>query len=148
MTPFEALKPVNKFENRDKAVSRIWEAIQKLAPAAQQGERDAPPEAARKQKTTPKKSALKTRKTGQAAKRKGNRKAAKDVPAREGSKKQIVIDLLSRKSGATLPDIAKATGWQNHSIRGFISGALNRKMGLTIESSKNEAGERTYRLGK
>jgi hypothetical protein len=45
-------------------------------------------------------------------------------------------------------EIAKATGWQNHSIRGFISGTLGKKMGLTVEASKNDAGERTYRLVK
>ena len=45
-------------------------------------------------------------------------------------------------------EIAKATDWQNHSIRGFISGTLGKKMGLTVESSKNDAGERTYKLAK
>jgi len=65
---------------------------------------------------------------------------------REFSKKAIVLDLLRRKEGATLAEIAKATDWQNHSIRGFISGNLTKQMGLTIESTKNEAGERTYRI--
>jgi hypothetical protein len=64
----------------------------------------------------------------------------------EFSKKPVVLDLLRRKDGATMAEIAKATDWQNHSIRGFISGNLTKKMGLVIESSKNEAGERTYRL--
>ena len=67
---------------------------------------------------------------------------------RDGSKKGIVMELLRRKEGATLAEIAKATDWQNHSIRGFISGQLTKKMGLTVESSKNEAGERTYKLAK
>ena len=44
-----------------------------------------------------------------------------------------------------MAEIAKATDWQNHSIRGFISGQLTKKMGLTVESSRNEAGERVYR---
>ena len=66
----------------------------------------------------------------------------------EFSKKAVVIDLLRRKDGATLAEIAKATDWQNHSIRGFISGTLGKKMGLTVESAKNEAGERTYRIAK
>ena len=47
-----------------------------------------------------------------------------------------------------MAEIAKATDWQNHSIRGFISGQLTKKMGLTVESTKNEAGERTYRIAK
>jgi len=42
--------------------------------------------------------------------------------------------------------MAKATDWQNHSIRGFISGTVSKKMGLAIESSKNDAGQRTYRI--
>jgi hypothetical protein len=47
-----------------------------------------------------------------------------------------------------MAEIAKATDWQNHSIRGFISGNVTKKMGLAVESSKNEAGERTYRIAK
>ncbi len=76
-----------------------------------------------------------------------SRKAAKtaSVP-REFSKKAIVLDLLRRKEGATLAEIAKATDWQNHSIRGFISGNLTKKMGLKVESTKNDAGERVYRI--
>jgi hypothetical protein len=54
--------------------------------------------------------------------------------------------LLRRENGVTLAEIARATAWQNHSIRGFISGALTKKMGLEVESTKNEAGERTYRI--
>jgi len=67
---------------------------------------------------------------------------------REFSKKSIVLDLLRRPKGATMAEIAKATDWQNHSIRGFISGNLTKKMGLTVESTKNEAGERTYKIAK
>jgi hypothetical protein len=55
---------------------------------------------------------------------------------------------MRRKDGATMAEIAKATDWQNHSIRGFISGTLTKKMGLTVESTKNLAGERTYRVAK
>jgi hypothetical protein len=58
----------------------------------------------------------------------------------------MVLELLRRKDGATIGEIAKATNWQNHSIRGFISGTITKKMGLTVESTKNEAGERTYRI--
>jgi hypothetical protein len=45
-------------------------------------------------------------------------------------------------------EIAKAIDWQNHSIRSFISGTPGKKMGLTVESSQNDAGERTYKLAK
>ncbi len=71
---------------------------------------------------------------------------ATDGQPREGSKKAIVLDLLRRKDGATMAEIAKATDWQAHSIRGFISGNLTKKMGLVVESAKNEAGERVYRI--
>jgi hypothetical protein len=83
--------------------------------------------------------------------KKAIKKAAKvKEPAvpRAFSKKSIVLDLLRRNDGATLAEIAKATNWQNHSIRGFISGTLAKKMSLIIESAKNEAGERTYRTAK
>ena len=72
-------------------------------------------------------------------------KAVKDA-ARTGSKTAIVLELLKRKDGATLAEIAKATDWQNHSIRGFISGQVTKRMGLKVESMKNDAGERTYRV--
>ena len=65
-----------------------------------------------------------------------------------GTKKEIVLELLRRKDGATIADIAKAAQWQNHSIRGFISGTVSKKMGLAIESSKSDVGERTYRIAK
>src|SRR5688572_12121316 len=51
-----------------------------------------------------------------------------------------------REEGGTIAEIAKATGWQNHTIRGFISGTVTKKMGLTVESVKDELGDRTYRL--
>ena len=51
---------------------------------------------------------------------------------------------MKRKEGATLAEIAKATGWQNHSIRGFVSGHVTKKLGLNVESTKTEAGERSY----
>ncbi len=75
-------------------------------------------------------------------------KAKTAATPREGSKKQIVIELLSRKGGATMDEITEATGWQKHSIRGFISGTLMKKMDLPIASLKNEGGERVYRLEK
>jgi hypothetical protein len=53
---------------------------------------------------------------------------------------------VRRENGVTLAEIARATDWQNHSIRPFISGSLTKKMGLNVESTKNEAGERTYRI--
>ena len=57
-----------------------------------------------------------------------------------------MLEFLRRKEGATIAEIAKTTDWQNHSIRGFISGTIAKKMGLAVESSKNESGERNYKI--
>ena len=65
-------------------------------------------------------------------------------PARDGSKAAKVLDLLKRPDGVTLKDLTKATGWQAHSVRGFLSGAIRKKMGLAVTSTKAEDGERTY----
>jgi len=65
---------------------------------------------------------------------------------RARSKTAHVLDLLKRPGGATLKNIMEDTGWQAHSVRGFISGTLGAKMGLTVESAKGEGGERTYSL--
>lgn len=66
----------------------------------------------------------------------------------EGSKKAQVLELLGRKHGAALAEIMKATNWQAHTVRGFISGTLIKKAGLAVESFQNEAKDRCYRLGK
>jgi hypothetical protein len=58
------------------------------------------------------------------------------------------LELLKQPNGATLAELMAATQWQAHSVRGFISGTLGKKMGLEVESTKSEAGERTYRLAK
>ena len=86
-----------------------------------------------------------------AAKKSKSIKTAKSAKAKRSSKpkdtkKERVLELLRRKEGATIAELAKATDWQNHSIRGFISGTLNKKMGLKVESVKNEGEERTYRI--
>ena len=63
-----------------------------------------------------------------------------------GSKTANILDLIQREGGATLAEIMEATGWQAHSVRGFISGTLGKKMGLTVESVKGEDGQRTYSI--
>jgi hypothetical protein len=66
--------------------------------------------------------------------------------AREGSKTATILDLLKRPGGATAKELLKATGWQPHSLRGFISGTLGKKMGLTVTSTNSEDGERNYSI--
>ena len=72
--------------------------------------------------------------------------AAAEPKTRAGSKTAQVLDMLKRPCGATPKAIMADTGWQAHSVRGFISGTLGKKMGLAVESSKGEGGERTYSL--
>ena len=64
--------------------------------------------------------------------------------ARDGSKTAKLLDLLKRPGGATSKELIKATGWLPHSVRGFLSGTVGKKMGLTVTSTKGEDGERTY----
>jgi hypothetical protein len=75
-----------------------------------------------------------------AAKR-GKATATESAPAekptpRAGTKQALMIDLLRRPEGATVEQIAEVTGWQKHTIRGAISGALKKKLGLTIETTR------------
>jgi hypothetical protein len=65
---------------------------------------------------------------------------------RKGTKTGKILGLLQRPGGATLKELCKATAWQAHSVRGFLSGALKKKMGLRIDSAKRDDGERTYRV--
>ena len=69
---------------------------------------------------------------------------AKIEGVRDGSKTAKVMDLLKRPHGATMKELMKATGWQPHSVRGFLSGTLGRKMRVSVTSVKSEDGERTY----
>jgi hypothetical protein len=69
---------------------------------------------------------------------------AKSKVARDGSKTAQILDLLKRPEGATSKVLMKATGWLPHSVRGFLSGTVGKKMGLTVVSTKGEGGERTY----
>jgi hypothetical protein len=110
--------------------------------------------AAEAPKTTQKASAAKRARNVAPKKAKSGKKAtpAKKAPkgakkatgARDGSKASKVLELLKRPGGATAKELMKATGWQPHSIRGFLSGTVSKKMGLAVTSTKGEDGERTY----
>ena len=67
-------------------------------------------------------------------------------PSRPGSKAAAVIALLKAKRGATIPEIMEATGWQSHSVRGFLAGSLRKWHGLDVISEKRDGEDRRYRL--
>jgi len=67
-------------------------------------------------------------------------------PAAAKTKQQICLDLLNRPQGATIEELEAATGWQQHSVRGFLAGAVKKKLGLTLLSEKPDAGPRHYRI--
>ena len=106
------------------------------------------PPATSKAKSNPRAKAAKRTK-------KAKRTTTKPKPARKtvraaserSNKKAGVIALMQRSKGATLAEIMETTGWQAHTVRGFVS-LLASKGGLTIESSKNNAGDRTYKTAK
>lgn len=64
---------------------------------------------------------------------------------RDNTKQAKVLELLRRPEGATIAQMVKATGWQPHTVRGALAGALKKRLGLEIKSEKPEDGERVYR---
>jgi hypothetical protein len=133
VAPFDELKPVKKFTNRKAAVARIWHAVARLSPDGAEPATDVAPTKAKSKKSPA--------------------KAPRRAPAKKGAtearsnKKAEVIAMMKRPKGATLAEIVEATGWQNHTVRGFVS-ILGSKGGQRIESSKNATGERSYRIAK
>jgi hypothetical protein len=97
--------------------------------------RVAPSKPKSRKKTTP------ARKPSKAPK---NATSAKAGGARKGSKTAKVLDLLKRRGGATKKELMRATGWMPHSVRGFISATVGKKMGLTVDSTKAKDGQRSY----
>jgi hypothetical protein len=137
-------------------------ATEKPAAPAAQGAHAAPEKASSKRAATRKKGAPDARKTAKGRKTKaaapkkgakaGNRAvkptAAKKASApRAESKGAKIIEMIGRAKGATLAEIMNAVQWQAHSVRGFISTA-GKKHGIKIESMKNEAGNRSYKIAK
>ena len=121
------------------------------AAVAEPGAHVAPEKTSSKKGATKKKRAPKAPNTAKAAAPKkearAGKKAAAKPAAERANKKAEVIALMKRAKGVTLAEIMEATGWQKHTVRGFVS-TLGSKGGEKIESSKNAAGERTYKIAK
>jgi hypothetical protein len=117
--------PVARFASRRLALTRIWDSVAMLGvetgtpAAAVSAPEQVVPEASRK-----------------------SRKAARAV-----SRTDAILALLRRPEGAGLHEILEATGWQAHSVRGFISGTVRKKMKLNVISERDENGLRQYRIG-
>jgi len=75
-----------------------------------------------------------------------SRSPRKRPVTREGTKTTQVRELLKQTGGATIKELMNKTDWQAHTIRGFLSGTIRKKLGLTVESTRGEHGERTYSL--
>ena len=142
------VEPVKSFKSAKAAAGRIWSRIQTLgespepkAPSAKPARRVAPskPQSTKKA-TSPKKGPKGSQKSPKAGK--------KADSARPGSKTAAVLALLQRAKGATLTEIMQATSWQAHSVRGFVSGTLGKKMGLTVSSIKRADGARVYSIAR
>lgn len=122
------------------------------AAVAEQGAHVAPEKASSKKGATQKKGAPKGQKAAE-GKAKTGKNAAKPAHAKEAStpraesKGAKILELIGRPKGAALAEIVKATDWQAHSVRGFLSTAA-KKHGLKIESTKTEAGDRVYQIRK
>jgi len=125
-------------EQATKPAAREPKATAK-ATVAPRKPRVAPTKGKSGKKATPAKKAPKGAKSAKPAK-------AAAAGARPGSKTAKILDLLKRPGGATSKELMKATGWQPHSVRGFLSGTVGKKMGLAVNSAKGEDGERTYSI--
>lgn len=91
------------------------------------------------------------RKTANRKVTKGTNSAAPSRSAtiyrRTNTKLDLILKLLGRANGATLKELAAATSWQDHSVRGYLSGTLKKKMGLTISSEVID-GTRRYKINR
>jgi hypothetical protein len=148
--------PVKGFKSAKVAASRIWGRIQGLGEAAKPEAEPAKPKAERKPKggaqaakgaPAKAKATKKTTAAKNAPKAKKGAKVRESAGPREGSKTAQVVAMLQRKNGATLAEIMDKMGWQKHTVRGFMAGAM-KKAGYTVESFKPEGGERTYRINQ
>ena len=129
--------PVKKFQDRSKAVARIWKAIQSLAIEGVAARTEpAKPVKADKGTTLTKKDPIRA----SAGKQDG-------AKVERHHKKAEVLAMMKRAKGVTLTEIMAVTGWKAHTVRGFVS-ILGSKGDETIDSTKNARGERVYLVAK
>jgi hypothetical protein len=84
------------------------------------------------------------KKSSKARKKPAKARREKTATPRSETKGAKILEMIARAKGATLAELMKATDWQAHSVRGYLSTAA-KKHGIKIESTKNEGGERTYK---
>jgi hypothetical protein len=153
--------PTKVRKDSEQALSRTQQPLitESTATVAEQGAHVAPGKASSKKGASPKKGAPKGQKAAKgktkASPKKGT-KASKNAKAdsakeastpRAESKGAKILALIGRPKGASLAEIMKATDWQAHRVRGFLS-TTAKKHGLKIESTKTEAGDRVYQIRK
>jgi Protein of unknown function (DUF3489) len=126
---------------------------------AEQGAHVAPEKGVSKKRATRKKDAPKGQKAAKGGKNRvtaprNEAKVGKNAARAKGTgtpraetKGAKILAMIGRAKGATLAEIMKAVAWQAHSVRGYLSTAA-KKQRIKIESSKNDAGERVYKVGK
>jgi Protein of unknown function (DUF3489) len=115
-------KTLTKFTNRKMAVTRIWNTIQAIEPTGHS--------------------------TGKTKARSGTKKSQTPAAKEKSggtSKTDQVLAALRSANGATLKQLMTITSWQSHSVRGFLSAQVTKRMGLRVKSSKRD-GERIYRV--
>jgi len=72
--------------------------------------------------------------------------ASNEIDAARVTKHDRILTLLNRRDGATIPEMMETSGWQQHSVRGFLAGTVKKKLGFTLTSSKSEGELRRYRI--
>ena len=156
------VQPLQRLQDPQRAAGKIWQRIAKLGQIVSV-EPESAPRAKAKAATkatvgapaahaAPAKSKVKKKATVKAAAPKGNNtgktpSAKTPSTPRAGSKMAQVIALMQRKGGVSISELMQRMGWQAHTVRGFMAGAM-KKAGHAVESFKPEGGERSYRLPK
>ena|ERR1700674_1853102 len=125
-------------------------SITEEAGTAQATATGAQPKAAKKARVAPRRAHVAPKKGKPGKKTSPPKKAPKGGKkagaTRDGSKAAKILDLLKRPEGATLAAIMKVCSWQAHSVRGFLSGTIRKKLGLNVISTKADDGARTYSI--